>query len=819
MEDFQLISQLIWLSVYLVGIIIVGGATASLFMKIREQTGINEKPCFYWGYALTPFVIGIYMLFMSFLPVKLPYYVYVFVLYCIGAVILVRNRQFIQVLPRWHTADSYDENFWCLGVVSATLMIISCFWEQINFMVQNSGVFFLFFMLSGLFLVVVLTSRFFVTKICKYTYWCVFIAGYICVYMSKFFSDKRQAALDTGNNAAKWSMFGLLFLFFFLMSAIILFLLYFRCGQVYRKNENLVLKALPLFFTIFIGFLVVHELYFTNGRKRKTADLLFLLAVLAVLMLYNQIMKAPKENVIYLLCMISIGYLITIILRSCLVPVLGSDAIEYLSNALKFTESMNFSGINNFNGVADGSLLAIIHHPGWVLYLAYSLLFTNPGQMGYPCDFVARFSIEMTLIYMILACLGFLELFKRRKNVYIGAVLLFLYNNIAIIYNNHTRDGYRIIPLIIWGGVLLSTARLIKKGQRLTISVYCINALICMCVMMGHPINAIQSVAVGGALFVWLLCSRLFRKEVFIWGISCIVGAALGCYQIIWAFISTGKATGVKIDIDRLLEGTDYYANYMRYTEGRLDGADTYLERLGRILEQDHGILVITSVVAAIFVICYLVKKRNAKSSMFFFSLLILFQSLVYVDLLGWSGIKFTEWCVMNIRYTLQMYVFYGLYLGVIIDRVIDKLPYGRRWILCFLAIFCCMPVWIFNRRWEGSQSYQKIDDCVAGYRDVKLLAAEMSPGKILIDNYFCNYYLDDQAITFFADPAEQIRKASDQEALYRELKADGYCMILITDTFRDVYWKDTLMENLTESPKYIRETFDKGDFNVYIIR
>ncbi len=819
MDDFSLLSQLVWMALYLLGTALVGSAAVCILLRAGNSLGFGRKTCFFWGFAGIPFIIGIYMLLMSLIPIRLSQYFYLFGLYVICAAIVLRDRGTIWELRAELHGDSESEHYWCLGIISAVLITESCFWEQIYYLIHRSLPFFIFFSVAGLALSGVLMGFLRIGKIRK-IYFCIFFLGYICLYLSKYFSDQRMRMLDSGM-ADRIMVFVQLFAFLCILSFLILWLLYGKCKSAYWLHPNPGIRLLPVLFVILTGCLTMHAIYVTRILKRNLIDLALLAAGLVVSGIY---LKKRKGNllcrdVIQAISIVTILYFCTIILRSGLVPVTGQDAIEYLSNALKFTESMNFSGINHFNGVADGSLLAIIHHPGWVLYLAYGLLFTSPGQFGYPCDFVARFSIQSNLIYMMFACIGFLQILKRKRGVSAGTILFFFYTGLAVIFSSHTRDAYRIIPMIFLAGILVSIGRLLKQEQRPSTSACWLSGLVCMCVMMGHPINAIESLAIVAAFFVWLLCSRLFRKEVFVWGLGCILGAMLGCYQIIWAFISTGRASGIKIDIDRLLEGTDYYANYMRYTEGRLGGADTYLERLLRLLGQDHGILVITSVVAAIFAICYLIKKRNVKSSIFYFSLLILFQSLVYVDLLGWSGIRFTEWCVMNTRYTLQMYVFYGLYLGIIVDQLQDKPMRGQKWISCFLILICMIPVLLLNIKWEGKKVFEASCDFIAEYDAARALIKERSPEKILIDNYYCNYYLDDRGVTFFSDSAEQIRKASDQEALYRELKEEGYGMILITDSLRNVYWKDTLLEKLTESPDYISDTLEQEYFKVYVLR
>jgi len=557
-----------------------------------------------------------------------------------------------------------------------------------------------------------------------------------------------------------------------------------------------------------VRFIVVND-----GRRLKV-DLL--MGVLSICLFLYMVKGNIYERLIKSVRYVTFCYFFLVVLRGGLRPIWGSDATEYLSNALKFIETMSFTGINNFNGVNDGSLLAIIHHPGWILYLAFGLLHTS-GDIGFPNDYVVRFAIQFCLICLFIAGIGLVSLLGKRGNsLWLGILMPISYEMISHVFKQHTRDAYRIIPLLIFIGILIFWGQAKMNKRKIESGAYIISFVTCMFIMIGHPINALQAIIIVVAFFIWLFMNRCIDNDIIFLGISSLIGGLVGMYQIIWAYVMTGKMTGVKIDIDKLLINSDYYRNYMDYSERRLRGANSYFERLKLILLQDKGVLLVPAICIAIIIIFICMKKKDYKNILIPFSVLVILQSLLFTDIVSWSGGTLSEWSVKNWRYTLQIYVIYGIFVGSVLGKIFDS--QNKHGLLRIgILFYSCLPLFMLLAYWEKSERNQIVYNRISEYREINEHISQANC-KILLDNYYCNYYLYNKGLSIFTDNAESIRMALTLDELDIELRKVGCDSILIMDSLRDVYWNGSILEKYTES-EYIKERIDTSFCKVYLIK
>lgn len=119
--------------------------------------------------------------------------------------------------------------------------------------------------------------------------------------------------------------------------------------------------------------------------------------------------------------------------------------------------------------------------------------------------------------------------------------------------------------------------------------------------MMGHPINALTAITIVIAFSIYLLNQkRLFCKQTINLYVATATGALIGSFQIVLAFLKTGSLMGTGYDSTVLLKDTAYWPNFLEYTKNRLQGTETYWERLFLILKRDGGILSVPAVVGAV---------------------------------------------------------------------------------------------------------------------------------------------------------------------------------------------------------------------------
>ena len=170
----------------------------------------------------------------------------------------------------------------------------------------------------------------------------------------------------------------------------------------------------------------------------------------------------------------------------------------------------------------------------------------------------------------------------------------------------------------------------------------------------------------------------------------------------------------------------------------------------------------------------------------------------------------------MNWRFTLQIYVIYGLFLGIALEEIFEQeniYTFVRMGIICFL----CIPMYILVSR-GISELNQTAYNRISEYAQIND-SIEKTGGRILLDNYYCNYYLYDKGLSMFTDNAESIRMAASLDELDCELRNNDCTGILIMDSLRSVYWNDSLLEEYTESDKYIKEVIDTSFCTAYILK
>lgn len=232
---------------------------------------------------------------------------------------------------------------------------------------------------------------------------------------------------------------------------------------------------------------------------------------------------------------------IVILLRQACIssycPVIGADANEYLSAALRYASDLRFSSVTLFEGTADGSLIPLMHHPAWIMYLGNALLHTPTAQIGITVDFAARLAFQMTYLYLFAAIIACASAFikSNKRSLLLSAALPLAFSLFSYIYTAASKDAFRLIPLMLLPVILLGVEK--ELQERNNYRVLFIPLITGCFVMMGHPINALTAVSIILSFSLYLFTQkRLFCKQTISLYVATAVGALIGCFQIIWAF-------------------------------------------------------------------------------------------------------------------------------------------------------------------------------------------------------------------------------------------------------------------------------------------
>lgn len=823
----EILDEQLWCYfIYLFGSLLMASALGLFCCSVSDRLCLPALTCFLGGFSVTPFFIGTIMLLLSFIPITLTRFVYLLFPYLIAAGILgARYRQVCAILQRfwlqWQKYSPLKLTLWIFFGVSMFFFL----WfpglpmNTLSWLYGESGTQ-IFFQIMIALLVLALSGtalwftwrqrvkHLFQTREFRWEY-----SISLSVMDKKVLNQEKKLKNEIG----VWQLslfYGVVVLGLLFLSIVVLHTLDWRMpffGDSISPAVRMVAGGISA------GFLLaaVTALYahFKSGISAKGFYLCWICAF---------------QELVPMIVLFTLGLLGKDMIQSSYSPVIGADANEYMSAAYLYVQSFQFKDIVLFQGTQSGTLIPLMHHPAWVTYLGNALLYNFTSQTGFPNDFAVRLAIQLTYLYMFAALWGCTRIFTRKKSSLLSLSLPLLFSLFSYIYTSSGKDAFRLIPLFLLIPVMIGANAALKinlhKGTSITASV-CVGAF----VMMGHPINALAAVIIVAAVSIWLFCRREFdRNTVLTYGATAL-GALLGSFQMLWALAATGSLMGKSYDMEQLLSGTPYLNNFLNYSAQRLQGTTNYWERLLLILKRDYGLLSIagflTAATATVFSTHRLLRYREKPSRVFILALIGLLSALMLTDVVQWSNTRLSEWCVMNIRYTYQLYTFWALLLAICLPHLVDLLQKRGRISgaagIILVCIYLMLPLKAVQHvmphysTHQGSQFWSN-SVVVEEYKQALYLDAA-TEGRALIDNYYMNYYLQDKALTLFSEAAHPIREAWDEEKLECALDDADISIIILTNALREVYWANTPLEEYVLDDSYSELMFDGEYICVYL--
>jgi hypothetical protein len=103
-------------------------------------------------------------------------------------------------------------------------------------------------------------------------------------------------------------------------------------------------------------------------------------------------------------------------------------------------------------------------------------------------------------------------------------------------------------------------------------------------------------------------------------------------------------------------------------------------------------------------------------------------------------------------------------------------------------------------------------------YNIINETIEKIKPNKMLLDNYNMNYYLKNQGISFWSNPMDSLRCAMTDRDFYLAAQNNNISSILITNSFWDIYWKNTELDSFLSSG-YIDREIPMGKYKIYILK
>ena len=292
-------------------------------------------------------------------------------------------------------------------------------------------------------------------------------------------------------------------------------------------------------------------------------------------------------------------------------------------------------------------------------FLSHALINTGSDTLGYPFDHAARASFQINLIFMLLSIAGFAS---SSRFVGAGCLALILFLQVPefeYLSSASSRDAFRIIPLVLFANCLsgLSPRRL-KKSVRKS---YLIAPMIFSSFSItGHTLGGFVLVNITLAWILWNIISRATISSILIVSIAIGIGALAGGNHYIRAYLETGSMGGDNVQKESIIANTPLMAESQARKAIRLHGTTGYLDRFMVFISKCRYRLSIPGLFCAFFSILFLLRYFQSKDSVLlpFLGLIVISNTLAFFGIFDFTGIKLSEWYIMNLRYPLHWYPF-----------------------------------------------------------------------------------------------------------------------------------------------------------------
>lgn len=438
-----------------------------------------------------------------------------------------------------------------------------------------------------------------------------------------------------------------------------------------------------------------------------------------------------KENLLLILITLFISI---IFVAGLLLGISGylvyTDAGFYAGEALNFVNSLSFKDIASYVDVQG--LNGSVHNFSWPAYLSYGMLFTSYGQFGLNHDLSMFLGIRIMPVYILIVMFGLLKDLCNNSKVAFAGILLSFWIPYIDFSRSYSRDFYRIIPIFLI--ISLMNVELRDKKPK-TPFYYVLLFLVAAFIPSGHPINIFTIFAIAAA---WAVCHIINKREIkhlIIYGGIIALGIIFGAYNIIYAFIKTGKLSGnSSLYMENIFAGTELYDMYLSSISVTTSRGMGIPETWRRIFTLDVHHIISIGMICIIFIAIFCIIKKHLIKDLyihliFLFSVIIIFAG----HFIGWGGFQYDEWLSRNSRYSYQFFYLAVLCITCTLSYVLEKYPSKISKValysaIAILSITSIRYVWLSGAELKSYVSFNEkviYDEAIAPINEVIDLAGD----------------------------------------------------------------------------------------------
>lgn len=485
------------------------------------------------------------------------------------------------------------------------------------------------------------------------------------------------------------------------------------------------------------------------------------------------------------------------------------DASQYNGEAKNFLDNFSSAGWLGFDSTPNGAVVGTTHHFLWSAFIAFAMRHCI-GTPGFGNDSPILAATVISTIFALAAFIALVSLFRNRRAIMLAFILFTGISGTEYIIISRSRDGFRIVGLIFFFLAVVGVMESLKQNKKLHVGHLLFPCAGAFCAMASHPINAIGAVPLVVALVAWVLFRRQFNWRFILVGVACVVGVVLASTGIIEAWLETGNLSGDYIAISDVLAGTPYEETHLAFEQQRLDDTSNYLQRIFYVMNREHGYVMYAGLISAIVLIVMQIRKAfGNKGSMFFLlaGLAVVCNFLMLNDAINWYGFPMTKWLVMNLRYPYHIATFCIFAICALFTAL------QQRWAGTIQMEVGASTKHLLLKQWAttvvaallgiamivtGSSQYP----FYYGSKDDKPAVVDAAYyDHILVDNIAMSYYYDNHTLSLFTPPARDILLAETQEELMETLRAHDIQVIVSNNVYLVYYFIDGPLGEFMTNP------------------
>lgn len=477
-------------------------------------------------------------------------------------------------------------------------------------------------------------------------------------------------------------------------------------------------------------------------------------------------------------------------------PVIGHDALIYLSEAKAVAETRSLQAFAP-SGAAEALLPATHPHTKlFSLYLAHALA-VAPSAIGYPDDVPARIAFQLTFALLVLSLAGLSAMTRVRGAGGLAIVAFALFPGFEYITNSSSRDGFRLIPMVVLIGLLSSLLARRDWSWKQSAAV----AAVAACAVFGHTINLYFMALIAAWFLIAALWLRASLRATAVLGCISALAVTLPLSHYVHAWLQTGTVFGEGMNFIHLL-GTPLIEAFLK--SRHWGGTDMSFPQAVVEIWSRQSLTTGALTLVALIIVLLVAAPAPAPAgpgrqfrlvSLSIASLAVAFVCVPLSDVPQFFRIGIRDAYLSNARYPFVAFALCVPLIGfaaLALERCYQQ--FGPRLtpaaMTAIIAVLGGSSV-AMARHWPMS-GLSSIMAVVDADRKLCHVAAALPPGTIwLTDRYSVSYYCSRRPIFLYTRRGRDFFAAASVEQASTRLRSERVALVALSNSAPD-WWPQT---------------------------